>query len=459
MVASLLTPLTNGIQDEKLFSRISFGTFIKQWKKTTRFATQWHRIDFNSIPDFGKTTIIDIPTKGHLVGRSYLVTTLPAITVQDQYPQYSYCHSVGYALLEDMQVLLGGRKVDHLNSRLLEIKDELGTRIENVDLVNSLIGRAPAPGVTGAASRTLYIHLPFWFSGNDPHLWYPIDAVNVDKLSVQVKFRSIDDISVTDSVLPTISNCKYTCTPRYVVDPTGVEIPGLDPSNPSQTFSEVELRAKPALGETYLLVEYIYLDTYEANRLRVSPIEIPIPQHVVLPTYNTGKGSTSARIPLRIGNPTKSIYFFAQNPRADEISNFFSSSTDPTVIPSLRGPIRSVDEPITAVALVYNNGQVRYQTTYMDLFRRILPALECTKAPIYNQYFYYMGFDVGNHDRRIGIPGGQANFDKLTGAELRLDLQGLGAGTAIDEYNIYIYAITYNILSIYGGRAGLLFAY
>jgi hypothetical protein len=325
-------------------------------------------------------------------------------------------------MLEDIQVLIGGKTVDRLDGRLLEVLDEFYTPFEKVETVNRLIGRRPeGPTESGADSGTpkqLYIPLPFWFSGPDPHLWFPIDAVNVDRLSVQITLQTLAAI---------------------------VSGPGV-------------ATAAGTLGDPHLLVEYIYLDTYEANRLRVTPIEVPITQHARVQPF-TATAGTEARIPLRLGNPTKSLFFFAQRTEAAAAGNFFGTSVDPSAVPVFGGPVKAAAEPVRSAALLYSGGQVRYQTSFMDLFRVIAPALECRKSPAYNNYFYYMGFDVGNHDRRRGIPCGEANLDRLGEIEMRVELRGSADSALAPQYNIHIYAMTYNILSIYGGRAALLFAY
>lgn len=404
MVASLLTPLTNGVQDGRIYSNTSMGTFIRVWRKTTRFTTQWHRIEFSSQPDFGKTSIVNIPTKGHLVGRIYFVTELPAGN--------EYINSVGHALIENAEVRIGGNAVDRLNSQLLEVLDEFYTPIEKTDVVDGLIGRRRS-GATITGGQ-LHIHIPFWFSSNDPHLWYPIDAVNVDTLSVHLQLRAAAGLTSTGAA----------------------------------ATSEAHL------GDSYLLAEYIYLDNYEANRLRMSPLDYTIPQHTIMPVYNTGGGVDSARIQLRVGNPTKSLFFFARRTGA---AHPFANTADPSLAPSVARGWKTAHEPIKEIALTYEGNQTRYHTTFTDMFRIIMPSLECTKSPVSNNYFYYMGFDIGNKERFVSVPCGEANLDRIGGVELRLGLRCGPDGGA--DYDIYVFAMTYNVLHIYGGRAGILFAY
>jgi hypothetical protein len=447
MVASLLTPLTSGIQDYRLFSTKTMGKFVNQWKKTTRFTTQWHRIECNSVPTFGKTVTIDIPTKGHLVGRIYFVTEVPAIP-ENLNPKFKYVNSVGHTLIEDLQVNIGGTVVDRIDSRLLEVLDEFNTPIEKVDTVSRLIKRGNSAGSAG----NIYVHLPFWFSSNDPHLWYPIDAVNVDRLRIQMQIRRFTDIVESDEGEGGENLYYPDCSGLSVSSGTGTGTGGAEPVEPTDIGSTLGL----ALGDSYLLAEYIYLDTPEANRLRVANIQIPILQHTIIPYHTTDVGATVSRVKLRIGNPMKSLFFFAQRTDAEEINNYFNSSTLKYYQATRNGETKRRNEPIRSVALMYQNAQVRYQTSFMDTFRLLMPSIECTKAPAFSNYFYYMGFDIGNHERRPGIPCGEANMDRIGSAELALELRPTADKVA---YNIFMYAMTYNILNIYGGRAGLLFAY
>jgi hypothetical protein len=59
-------------------------------------------------------------------------------------------------------------------------------------------------------------------------------------------------------------------------------------------------------------------------------------------------------------------------------------------------------------------------------------------------------------------PRGEANLDKIVNRDLVLQLRQKReyiGGTIVPSYTVYVYAETYNILRVYGGRAGLMFAY
>lgn len=74
------------MQDERLQppkGQPDLGSFLTVMVKAGRYATNWTRIDFDTKPDFGKSSVIRLPTKGEMIGRIYLVTQMPDIaTIQ-----------------------------------------------------------------------------------------------------------------------------------------------------------------------------------------------------------------------------------------------------------------------------------------------------------------------------------------------------------------------------------------
>ena len=85
MVASLLKIVSTGMQDERLQppkGQPRLSAFLTVLVKTGRYATNWVRIDFDTAPDFGKSGIIRLPTKGEMIGRVMLVANMPDISTR-----------------------------------------------------------------------------------------------------------------------------------------------------------------------------------------------------------------------------------------------------------------------------------------------------------------------------------------------------------------------------------------
>jgi hypothetical protein len=505
MVAALLKILHSGIQDLRLLppkGQPKTDFFQKVFIKAGRFTTQWVRLEFDQTPDFGKTVACTLPRQGHLISRVYLVTTFPDIATKQQAaaaagtpfagPIFGWTNSLGHAVVQQATVTIGGEAVDTLDSRLLEVMDEFTTPLEKVTVVNEMIQRydngftSKTIGWESTPTRTI-TPLPFWFSRGDSGVFLPIDAISQDLVRLSVNFASLGDLFVsqelsgsgitlqTGKVYPQILN-----SPFYKYTPTGVTIQGFN--GQVTPIPDITMPKILSLGETYLMVEYIYLDKSEANRFRLADITVPIVQHYAIDPYDT-RGFTDVSIPIKVPNPTRDFFFFAQRYEAPAYNAPFLATRDlssalvpiapwwpdavglnPKTFSSTYAPGFSTreSEPISSIVLLYEGKLMRYGTTSPALFRSILPSFEQKKSPWVNRYYYTLSFGVGHGTQPPSMPSGEANLDKIRMIQLQLRLspnRGCLPGTSTQRFIVYCWAETYNILRIYGGRAALLFAY
>jgi hypothetical protein len=455
-------------------------------------------------------------------------------------PTFGWTNSVGHALVTSATLSIGGTPIDTLDGRLLEVLDEFHTPLEKTTTVNRLLGRhdngfTPKSNGFGAIQEVV-TPLPFWFARGDPSSALPIDAIGNDLVQASASYNVVDALYVSTSRIkdprsyvitpgsPAVAatpsqtlgkGCErifqkgdeavaaipgvngllamppMAGSPFYVLDPSGEEVFGLN-GNPDKS---VRVRRIPGIQmpdsfkiqESYILLEYVYLDRPEANRIRLADLSYPIVQHYSF-TQET-KGHFSARIPLRIPNPCREIYFMAHRVDADLLNAPFLATRDLSgaAITDLSGvgPIApwwpdakglNLDrfiplvpafsalesEPIQSLELLYEGKMIRYSTSSPEFFRSILPTIEQRKTPWHNKYYYHLPF--GTHSEVFGIsqPMGHANLDKITRIELSLTFKpfrGSMRQSDVPAYTIYVWAETYNILRVYGGRAGLLFAY
>lgn len=508
MVSSLLKVLSSGIQNERLYTSLTLLPFIKVWYKVSRFTTQWSRIEFNSEPDFGKTIYAQIPRKGHIVTRLFLVSTLPDIKTPQMNaidiaktivrPHFGWTNSTGHALCEGATLDIGGTRMEQLDSRLLEILDEFNTPIEKVSVVNRLIKRLDQKfnetAIGGIIDPTtnvrVVVPLPFWFARGDAACALPIDAILTDEVRVGITFRALQGMYYTESrILENTSTDQGTSlwpmlsSSFYKYNADGAIIPGLDPYNFTyEIIDGVQMPARLSLGDTYLLAEYVYLDQPEANRLRIADIQVPIVQHYALDPHATN-GIPRAIIDLNIPNPTRDLFWIVQRIEAPAYNAHFLATRDlanpiklsqgiwwpfasglNTKFPEYLTPgfVNSNSEPIKGVAIVYNGSLVRVRTEDASLFRTVLPTTEQKKTPWVNGYYYNFPFGIQNGKTAFSKPRGEANLDKIQKREMYMEFRPFAGCTdpnAVPSYNVYVWAETYNILRIYAGRAAMLFAY
>lgn len=503
MPASLLRPLTSGLQDERLrFEKPTLRGFTKVFVKAGRFTTQWVRLDFNQLPAFGTAATVDLIRKGHFITHLFLVATLPDIaTAQaggDFYPKYCYTNDVGHALVARADLTISGTVVDTLQDRLLEAIDEFHTPLEKVPAVDRLIGRLDAGfstttglGATETAP-TVRVPLPFWFSRGDTGCALPIDALGSDLVQLRVQFRPLTGLYYTDSraqagVDPLVEGSALwplAGAQLYQADEAGTVVPGLVPDDPTLKVSPVAGRKMPAasalrLGDTYLMARYVYVDKPEANRFRLADLQIPVVQHYLIQPFDT-QTIPYANIRISVPNPVRSIFVYPQRYEAAQYNAHFLATRDLSgpgapyapwwpdavglgtiAVPDIfRGAFALRDsEPFTAMSFVYEGSYARWATEQMPLFRSGLPSTVFPKSPWVNRYIYALPFGLNSLPT---VPVGEANMDKLKRAELRLQIspkRGCLDPATVDRFWIYCYAENYNILRVYGGRGSMLFSY
>lgn len=515
MVASLLKVLTTGIQDERLWSNTVLRPFQKVWIRAGRFTTRWERLEFDSVPAFGQTSQFRLLRKGHLVTRLYLVATMPDLYLTqrrarvangglDAYPRFGWTNGLGHALVQQLTMNIGNARIETMDSQLMEMIDEFYTPLEKVPLVNQLIKRAdngftektfgwPPATVSGAAStqpyqETVVVPLPFWFCRGDSGAALPIDAIGADEVRCGVTFRGLNGLYYTGthvngntsqddgtSLWPLLGSSFYAADPVAVTGQTPL----------SDANGVIKMPVTLPLGECYIMAEYIYLDQNEANRFRLSDLQVPMVQHFAAAPYDT-RGLLNARIRLDFPNPTREVIFSCSPAMAASYNAHFLVTRDltgtvntlpnrtttpwwpdavglgagPTMSSYLRPAFALSDsEPLAAYALEYQSALVRYRTEGCALFRSVLPSYELRKSPWHGRYLYVLPFGIQNGFTPISKTQGAANMDKIVTKELVLQFRPRYGAVSLDvgRFIVRVYSEGYNMLRVFGSRAGLMF--
>jgi hypothetical protein len=501
MVASLLKVVSSGIQDERLYTKETIFPFEKIWIKAGRFTMKWERLDFENTPTFGNTGFLKLPRKGHLITRLILVATMPDINTPQQlatiannnnpvYPQFGWTNSLGHALISQLTCDIATTRVETMDGRLLEIMDEFNTPIEKVPIVNELIkrkengfnsksfGRSPNP-------ETVCVPLPFWFSRGDPGCALPIDAIPYSDVRIGVTFRTLNGVYFTETQLPKTNQNQGDGSMLYPLSGSNfyAQDPLINPGQPLQNaFGPIQMPLNLQLGDCYMMAEYVYLDQNEANRFRLADLHVPIVQHYAMNPYDS-RGLSMARIRLDIPNPTRDIFFMCNPYMASSYNAHLlgtrdmtgTANTQPSDIeypwwPDAKGASNplghmrsgfslSDSEPLVGYELDYQGTFVRFRTEGPALFRSIVPGYEQRKTPYINRYYYNIPLGICNGYTPFSKPQGEANLDKITNRELILQFRAKSGMATNERCMVYVYGETYNIFRVYGGRAGIMFAY
>lgn len=435
---------------------------------------------------------------------------------QPVYPRFGWTNSLGHALIQQLTLDIAASRVETIDSRLLEILDEFHTPLEKVPVMNDLIKRKDSgftetsigwPQAQAASlaaiqtamtnrtplplpyQETVVVPLPFWFTRGDTGCALPIDAISMDEIRVGITFRALNGLYSTPTHVQNTSNADGTSLMPlqganfYLQDP--IQTPNQTPL--ANTYGTIQMPLNLPLGDCHIMAEYVYLDQNEANRFRLADLQVPVVQHYAMNPHDT-QGLLNARIRLDIPNPTRDLYFMCNPYMASSYNAHFLATRDMTgtanTLPTnnqypwwpdavglyanrpsdyMRPAFQLSDsEPISGYELSYQGSLVRYRTEGPALFRSIVPSYEQRKSPWVNRYYYNLPLAIQNGFTPFSRPNGEANLDKITNRDLILQFRtpyGNTSGLNVGRFTVYVYAETYNMLRIYGGRAGMMFAY
>lgn len=210
-----------------------------------------------------------------------------------RYAKFAWTEKIGYALLERIDINIGGERIDRHYFDYLEIWHELtGFNSQNI-LHNKTIGnvieltsfdRVPKP------SYTVNIPLNFWFC-KKAGLYFPIVALQYSQLSLTIKFNSIDVCAHVEKL------------PDYI-DSNGDRFE-LDQLALSDVWDN-----KGYFLSAKLLTDYVYLDTHERKRFAQSAHE-----YLIETTQRIEVKDTTDKYPtmlLDFSGPIKEIIWYAQ---------------------------------------------------------------------------------------------------------------------------------------------------
>ena len=452
--ATMLQVVASGLQDRERLNTVPGHPSIQHYtflmRKRTRWASQWRRVEFDNIADFGRTATCTLPIEGELITRATLVVDLPDISGTPTANTFAWTNAIGHALCVNTQFLINGEVVDEIDSRLLEVLDEQSP-IEHFTTTNTLIGRNPSSySDLEPRPSTVAVTPPFWWNrGPGPHA-LPIRALYKDQIQLRVTFRDFAGSIYTSS---------RNADGSMVAWPASV----------------------PSITDAYWIVEYVSLEDREAAAYRCD-MEIPFEQHVAVPPQPTN-GNELVRIRLDETGLVRDLTWVAQRVEATEYNAYFlftrdlCAPTDPsgsiwwpnavgvseTAFNYGRGRIipafATAADPILQAKMTIR-GLMRFEHE-AALFRSLLPALNCARTPLVDRFIYRYDFGywpTGGLTDALDAPveiRGCANWDVLPTKELLLQMNVACAGPA--SFYIYAWITRYNRLRIINGHGAVLF--
>jgi hypothetical protein len=397
---------------------------------------------FNGSAGFGKRVTCQISRNGDLIHRMYVQVKLPALV---SVTQAVWTHHIGQRVLADVEIEIGGQRIDKHYSYWLYIWNELSLPEGKMPAYRKMIGSDT--GISAGANATpmtsvgrnvatsqynLFVPLEFWFNRN-VGLALPLIALQYHEVKINIDFE-------------TLANCVtlYNGSPN--------------------TASILDLTSS-------LWVDYIYLDTDERRRFAQLSHEYLIEQ-----LQFTGDESIAdvtvakaQRIKMNFNHPVKELIWIAQADgrvltTGTSANNWTNFATDAVVFPngastgvSAVGSNNPVEE--SASTNIQLNGQDRFYAREGSYFNLVQPYQHHERAgnnPGINVY----SFALKPEEHQ---PSGTLNFSRIDTAYLNVKLAKFNgtdgntiSGTTTGRLKVF--AVNYNVLRIMSGMGGLAYS-
>lgn len=406
----LLQIVAKGVQDIYL----TYAPQITYWKivyrRYTDFAIECMEQTFQNQTAFGRRLTCCIQRNADLISGGYFVFCLPAIEADTSAgaTQVHWVNSIGHAIINQIQITIGGQCIDTQYGEWMEVWEELTNTFELT--FAELVGKryTVAQLVDDAKNEIIYYTpLQFWWCRN-PGLALPLISLQYHDVKIEVETRPLQQLWCS------LGNGNATPLIR----------------GQGRAISDGDLRAS-------LYINYVYLDGEERARFAQSSHEYLITQVQTTGACPAVGGSSQSthKFQLNFNHPVKELIWTVEQQCHRDNKVFFNYEG------------RDGQDPVVQVDLQLN-GHPRFQTREGKYFRTVLPYEVHTRIPEKHIYIYPFCLDAERAQ-----PNGSANFSRIDNAFLNLSLQ-----QALGEVLVTVWAINYNVLRIMAGMGGVAYS-
>ena len=425
-MAGELQLMSSGPQEKFFTLDPDYSHFLESFKKHTNFSNEYVDLDPENEADFGSTVKFKIPqNQGDLLKTLSLKVTLPEIILAAG----CYIESAGHALIEHVDLIIGGKVIQRLTSDWLQIYSEhFVTQTKQIAL-EELIGKFPERTAHRRVSNRLivarnalgntedisfFVDLPFYFY-NHPELAIPLCAINRQEVEVEFKLRTAQEI---------------------VIQTNG---------NKADISQET-----PKIKDFQLCAEVVHVDCEERIKMQKSRRDYLITQ-IQQNVFDVGLGLNTGQFKLDFVNPVKELYFVIQRQGSVGTDEFeFVTPFDYDGILEETGNKYILWENLDHLTLTLDGQEIITKDTgTMTFLKAVQAAIHHSKTQLIRRFYSY-SFALQPEE---WYPTGQVNFSLVKEQILNLSLT-----PCIDfPRQVRVYAVNYNILRVGEGTAKTIF--
>ena len=362
------------------------------------------------------------------------------------------------------------------------------------------------PSIKG---RQLYIPIPFWFCTN-PGLALPLVALQYHEITLEFELRPITELYTIietrngGTVAKGARTAPDATVPWHHIGQFITGVPNTDFANGTD-LSDGDTNIQGWNMDTHILCNYIFLDNDERTKFAKNNHEYLIEQ-IYRQEFTGATGNMT--FDLNFQHPVKYFVWCAQR---NDVSQFlnrhnnFTNWSDEFIPPGTSAYIsllgESIEDPFYYQTDQYGNivtdnsgnkltlddlanysasiptkfnfnfydeniiktskllfdGVERFSTRDAIYFRHVQPYQHNMK--LFEKsgiYLYSFSLDPSKYQ-----PSGSCNMSRVSNLQLQLELNPIypnAENLSHYDYNVFVYAINYNILRIVGGMAGVAFS-
>jgi hypothetical protein len=229
MAGGTIQLIAYGAQDVYLTSEPQITFFKMVYRRYTHFSIETFENVFFNNPNFGEKGRILINKNGDLMTHMFLKIIINSVDPGNS--KFAWTNRLGYAIINSIDIEIGGVKIDKHYGTWLNIWYELSKNGYHDRGHDILIGDVPELTELNNNIKpeyTLYIPLQFWFNKLSG-LAIPVVALQYHDTYINIQYSKVNNLFVSD--------CNYLGINNLTIQ------------------------------QSSLLIDYIYLDTIERKRL------------------------------------------------------------------------------------------------------------------------------------------------------------------------------------------------
>ena len=396
MTAGKIELFATGKQDILLTTKPEVSFFRQVVRRHTRFTIEPIKQHFKESVNFGKKISCKISNSGDLIGNTYLYFKLPPLSIAAGSTYTGWTNSLGYSIIEYIELEINGIVIDKLYDISMEVWDELSTPQEKRNGRNLMIGKFESVTQTrtnAQGENEYYVPIDFWFT-RSPGNFLPMISLYNSTVNINVKLKPF-------------SHCL-----TYDGDTEPAQVDILD---------------------SYLIVDYIYLEEEERKKFAKNDHIYYIDQIQFSKKESIKASSTFYKSDLGIFNhPVKELAWVFVEKNSEDNNDFFNFAR------------RSDTAPLMKKATIKFENQDRTEMQ-SESYYRLVQNYRHTNVP--SKYIYTYSFALSPDKDQ---PTGTNNFSMHDNVSISFEMN-----TSNPEVNFYIFARNYNILVISKGIVGV----